>query len=142
MTVTRLWSTHPDDLGGLTGEALRRRFVLSGLFTTGEVSWGYAHDDRMLVGGLVVDGHEVALTAPDELKADHLLERRELGVVGIAGTVRVVADGATYDVGEQDVLYLPMGTRDIISTPPPTARPSAASAWCAANCTALRPEAQ
>ncbi len=113
MTVTRLWSTHPDDLGGLTGETLRRRFVLSGLFTTGEVSWGYAHDDRMLVGGLVVDGHEVALTAPDELKADHLLERRELGVVGIAGTVRVVADGATYDVGEQDVLYLPMGTRDI-----------------------------
>ena len=114
MSVTRLWSTHPDDVGRLDGGTLRQRFVLSGLFTTGEVSWGYAHDDRMLVGGLVVDGHEVALTAPDEIKAAYLLERRELGIVGIAGAVQVVADGATYDVGPQDVLYLPMGTRDVV----------------------------
>jgi 4-deoxy-L-threo-5-hexosulose-uronate ketol-isomerase len=113
MSVTRLWSTHPDDVGRLDGGTLRERFVLSGLFTTGEVSWGYAHDDRMLVGGLVVDGHEVALTPPEEIKADYLLERRELGIVGIAGTVQVVADGTTHEVGLQDVLYLPMGTRDI-----------------------------
>ena len=114
MSVTRLWSTHPDDVGRLDGETLRERFVLSGLFTTGSVSWGYAHDDRMLVGGLVVDGTPVTVTAPDEIKAEYLLERRELGVVGIAGTVRVTADGAGYDVGEQDVLYLPMGTREIV----------------------------
>ena len=114
MSVTRLWSTHPDDVGRLDGGTLRQRFVLSGLFTTGAVSWGYAHDDRMLVGGLVVDGDEVALTAPDEIKAAYLLERRELGVVGIAGTVEVVADGATYAVGPQDVLYLPMGTREVV----------------------------
>ena len=113
MSVTRLWSTHPDDVGRLDGETLRGRFVLSGLFTTGEASWGYAHDDRMLVGGLVVDGREVALTAPEEIKAAYLLERRELAVVGIAGTVEVRADGAMYPVGPQDVLYLPMGTRDI-----------------------------
>ncbi len=113
MTVTRLWSTHPDDVGTVSGETLRSRFVLSGLFTTGEVSWGYAHDDRLLVGGLVVDGHEVALTAPEEIKAAYLLERRELGLVGIAGTVRVTADGIEYTVGEQDVLYLPLGTHDI-----------------------------
>jgi 4-deoxy-L-threo-5-hexosulose-uronate ketol-isomerase len=116
MSVTRLWSTHPDDVGRLDGAALRERFVLSGLFTTGEVTWGYAHDDRMLVGGLVVDGHEVALTAPDEIKAAYLLERRELAVVGIAGTVEVTGDGTTYAVGVQDVLYLPMGTREITAT--------------------------
>lgn len=113
MSVTRLWSTHPDDVGRLDGETLRDRFVLSGLFTTGEVSWGYAHDDRMLVGGLVVDGSPVAVTAPDLIKAAYLLERRELAMVGIAGAVEVVADGSTFAVGEQDVLYLPLGTQDI-----------------------------
>ncbi len=116
MNVTRLWSTHPDDVGRLDGETLRERFVLSGLFTSGEASWGYAHDDRMLVGGLVVDGDEVALTAPEEIKAAYLLERRELAVVGIAGAVEVRADGATFPVGLQDVLYLPMGTREVTVT--------------------------
>lgn len=97
----------------MDGAGLRGRFVLSGLFGTGGVSWGYVHDDRMLVGGLVVDGDEVAVMAPEEVGAAYLLERRELGVVGLAGAVQVVADGVAYPVGEQDVLYLPLGTRDI-----------------------------
>lgn len=114
MSVTRLWSTHPADVGALSGEQLRDRFVLSGLFTSGTVSWGYAHDDRLLVGGLTVDGQAVALDAPEELAAAYLLERRELGIVGLSGAVTVTADGDRWEVGPQDVLYLPMGTRDIV----------------------------
>lgn len=114
MSVTRLWSTHPADVGALSGEQLRDRFVLSGLFTSGTVSWGYAHDDRLLVGGLTVDGQAVALDAPEELAAAYLLERRELGIVGLSGAVTVTAVGDRWEVGPQDVLYLPMGTRDIV----------------------------
>ena len=113
MSFTRLWSTHPDDVDHLDGAELRRRFVLSGLFTDGEVSWGYAHDDRLLVGGLAVHGPAVALVAPPELAAQQLLERRELAIVGLEGPVQVDADGERYDVGPLDVLYLPMGTREI-----------------------------
>lgn len=114
MTFTRLWSTHPDDVSSLSGDQLRGRFVLPGPFTVGEVSWGYTHDDRILIGGLIVDGGPaVALAAPAELAADFLLQRRELAVVGLAGAVRVRADGDTWTVGALDVLYLPMGTEDI-----------------------------
>ncbi len=113
MTLTRLWSTHPEDVGRLDGAALHDRFVLSGLFTVGEATWGYAHDDRMLVGGLVVEGDTVTLTAPEEIRAAYLLERRELAVVGIEGTVEVAADALTTAVGEGDVLYVPMGTKDV-----------------------------
>ncbi|GHS87349.1 4-deoxy-L-threo-5-hexosulose-uronate ketol-isomerase [Actinomycetota bacterium] len=113
MSVTRLWSTHPDDVAGLDGARLRERFVLTGLFTVGAVSWGYAHDDRLLVGGLVVEGTPVTLAAPAEIAAEFLLERRELAVVGLAGAVEVLADGEAFPVGPQDVLYLPLGTRDI-----------------------------
>lgn len=111
--TTRIWSTHPDDAERLDTAALRDRFVVSGLFTPGEVRWAYAHDDRMLVGGVVVDGTAVALTAPEEIRADHLLQRRELAVVGLDGSLTVTADGTEYPVGPQDVLYLPMGTEDI-----------------------------
>jgi 4-deoxy-L-threo-5-hexosulose-uronate ketol-isomerase len=114
MSVTRLWSTHPSDVGALSGPELRSRFVLSGLFTPGAVSWGYAHDDRLLVGGLTVSGDAVSLDAPAELAAGYLLERRELAVVGLSGTVTVTADGDRWEVGPQDVLYLPMGTRDVL----------------------------
>ncbi|HCX85101.1 MAG TPA: 5-dehydro-4-deoxy-D-glucuronate isomerase [Micrococcales bacterium] len=112
MSVTRLWSTHPDDLAGLDGAALRERFVLSGLFTPGTVTWGYAHDDRLLIGGVIVDG-EIALEAPELLAAEYLLERRELGLVGLDGEVTVTADGETFTLANQDVVYLPVGTRDI-----------------------------
>lgn len=113
MTVTRLWSTHPADVGRLDGAQLRERFVLSGLFTPGTVTWGYAHYDRMLVGGVVLGGRDVTLAAPEEIKAEFLLERRELAIVGIGGAVAVTADGTAYQLGDQDVLYLPMGTRDV-----------------------------
>lgn len=33
MSVTRLWSTHPDDVSALDTAQLRARFVLSGLFS-------------------------------------------------------------------------------------------------------------
>lgn len=111
--TTRLWSTHPDDVERLDPSTLRERFVLSELFTPGQVSWGYAHDDRLLIGGAVLDGNEVALTPPAEIRAEYLLERRELAVVGLDGSATVTADGETFEVGQQDVLYLPLGTRDV-----------------------------
>ncbi|HEY0217642.1 MAG TPA: 5-dehydro-4-deoxy-D-glucuronate isomerase [Cellulomonas sp.] len=112
MSTTRLWSSHPDDLGGLGPAQLRDRFVLSGLFAPGRLTWGYAHDDRLLVGGVVVTG-ALEVTAPEILAAAYLLERRELAVVGLSGAVTVTADGQAFPLGAQDVLYLPMGTRAV-----------------------------
>lgn len=113
MTERRLWSTHPADVDGLTTAELRDRFLVSDLFAVGEVSWAYSLDDRLLVGGVTVDGEPVELTAPAVIRAEYLLERRELAVVGLDGTVEVNADGTTYPVSHQDVLYLPLGTRQI-----------------------------
>lgn len=109
MSTTRLWSTHPDDAARLDGEQLRERFVLTDLFRTGEVTWGYAHDDRLLVGGAVVDG-TLTVEAPEIIRAASLLERRELAIVVLEGEVRVLADGGTWTLGLHDVLYLPLGT--------------------------------
>lgn len=113
MAFTELWSTHPEDLPALSGEELRSRFVVSGLFSTNAFTFAYSHDDRLLIGGIRVESGEIALDAPDELNASHLLERRELAVVGLDGSIDVRSSAGEFRVGHHDVLYLPLGTRDI-----------------------------
>lgn len=111
--MRRLWSTHPDDLDGLGTAGLPERFVLEDLFAPGEVRLAYTHDDRLVIGGAVLDGAPVELPVPDELRAEHFLDRRELGIVGLEGTVEVTADGETFAVDRHDVLYLPCGTASV-----------------------------
>lgn len=113
MSTTRLWSTHPEDVAALDTEALRKRFLVTNLFQAETVTWAYAHDDRLLIGGVMLSG-PVTLEAPEVIKASYLLERRELGLVGLEGTeATVTADGTTFPLGKHDVLYLPLGTKDI-----------------------------
>lgn len=113
MTLTEMWSTHPHDLSALDGDALRARFVAPPLFSVGAFSFAYAHDDRLLIGGAVVEGEQVTLDAPPALNAAHLLERRELALVGLEGELRVSSSAGDFDLGRHDVLYLPLGTRAI-----------------------------
>lgn len=113
MTFTELWSTHPDDLAALDAQALRDRFVVRGLFRTGDLSFAYAHDDRLLIGGVRVEGEVVPLQAPDALRSEFFLERRELGVVCLDGSVDVTAEGENFTMARHDVLYLPRGTRAV-----------------------------
>lgn len=114
MTFRELWSTHPNDLALLDEEDLRDRFVVQGLFRPGEISFAYVHDDRLLIGGVRVEGQNVPLDAPDALRAEFFLERRELGVVCLDGSVEVTADSQNFTMGGYDVLYLPMGTRSVV----------------------------
>lgn len=113
MTISELWSTHPDDVSTLDSRRLRERFVVSDLFRTGEVRFAYTHDDRLLIAGISPAGEELAVTAPDALRASHLLERREAALVGLSGEVAVLSSAGEFVVGPHDVLYLPRGTTGI-----------------------------
>lgn len=114
--MRRLWSTHPADVTGLSNEKLRKRFVVSDLFAPGEIRFAYAHDDRIVIGGAILAGQSLQLISPPELRAPNFLDRRELGIVGLKGSVTVTADGSSWDVGAHDVLYLPCGTESVAFT--------------------------
>lgn len=111
--MRQLWSTHPEDARKLDTEQLRDRFLVTDLFQPGQCVLAYAHDDRLMIGGIQPDGGTVKLEAPEEIRAQFLFERREGGLIGLEGEIEVSLDGEKFTLGQHDVLYVPMGTRDV-----------------------------
>ena len=107
-------ATHPDDLALLDPATLKERFVADELFVAGEITLVYTHHDRMVLGGVVaLPGAPLTLGAPDDLRAEYFLERRELAVVAVGDGGVVVVDGERYTLANKDVLYVGRGARDI-----------------------------
>nr|WP_231707742.1 5-dehydro-4-deoxy-D-glucuronate isomerase [Arthrobacter sp. zg-Y919] len=131
--MRRIWSTHPHEINALSNDDLRERFVVSDLFVPGEVRFAYIHDDRMVIGGVVVTGETLHLTSPTELRAENFLDRRELGIVGLDGTVTVTSSNGSWDLNSHDVLYLPCGTTSVSFSGEGTAYLVSASAYKAAT---------
>lgn len=106
-------ATHPEDFDRLPSAELRRRFVVDDLFAAGEVRWCLSQQDRLLLGGAMPSGGAIELTAPEELRTERLLERRELGIVCLAGGAEVTVDGAVHALASEDILYVGQGARSI-----------------------------
>ncbi|GIH92006.1 5-dehydro-4-deoxy-D-glucuronate isomerase [Planobispora siamensis] len=126
-------ATAPDQIPGATTDWLRARFLVEDLFAPGEVRLVYSHEDRMAVGGAVGPAR---LPNPDPLRAEHFLERRELGVVNVGGPGVVTVDGTPYELGGKECLYVGRGAREVtfdegafylVSTPAHTEHPTAKS---------------
>ncbi|CDN51004.1 5-dehydro-4-deoxy-D-glucuronate isomerase [Neorhizobium galegae] len=100
----------------MTSAELRENFVIEDLFVAGTLQAVYTHYDRMLVAG--VTPTQTSLGIGSELAklvgADYLLERRELGLINIGGSGRVIADGRAYALQPMDGFYLGMGTKEIL----------------------------
>ncbi len=109
MTDVRL-ATHPSEMERLAPEQLRERFLLEDLFVEGALSWALSQQDRVLVGGALPAGGELELTAPAEVAADRLCDRREVGVVCLSGSGSVTADDEVFEVQAEDIVYVSQGT--------------------------------
>jgi 4-deoxy-L-threo-5-hexosulose-uronate ketol-isomerase len=105
--------THPAEFGGLDSTQLRERFLVDDLFADGEVRLTYSHHDRMVVGGAVPGGQRLSLPVPEQLRAEHFCDRRELAVVCLEGSGSVTVDDAKYDLVALDVLYIGKGSGEV-----------------------------
>jgi 4-deoxy-L-threo-5-hexosulose-uronate ketol-isomerase len=107
------YATHPTEMAALDGGALRARFLLDELFVPGSARLALSHHDRLVVGGILTAGRSVPLRAPAELSAAEFCDRREVGIVCLAGPGTVTAGRERYEMEAEDLLYLGAGTGPI-----------------------------
>jgi 4-deoxy-L-threo-5-hexosulose-uronate ketol-isomerase len=67
----------------------------------------------VIVGGVKPVQQSIELPNETELRAAYFLERRELGIINVAGAGVVVADGVSYELNKLDALYLGKGTQSV-----------------------------
>lgn len=106
----------PAETGRMDTAALRTHFLLQQLMQPGSINLTYSHYDRVIIGGAVPAGSVLTLPLPGELKADYFLERRELGIINVGGSGKVVTDTGSYSLERLECLYLGKGTKDVSFT--------------------------
>lgn len=94
-------------------EELRENFLVQNIFEADKINLTYSHVDRIIAGGATPVNKTLVLEAGEELGAKYFCERRELGIINIAGDGEIVADGTVYPMKKYDCLYLGRGTKEI-----------------------------
>lgn len=108
-----LHSVHPDDFKQYDTALIRERFLIDGIVQKDIIEFVYTHYDRMIVGAANPVNKQLLLKTYPNLRADYFLERREIGIINVAGDGYIVADGQTYDLGKFDCLYIGKGVRSV-----------------------------
>jgi 4-deoxy-L-threo-5-hexosulose-uronate ketol-isomerase len=99
--------------GLMNTEELRETFLLEGFFEPGEIEFAYVDLDRAVIGSAVPETRTLTLETEPELRSEYFLERRELGVLNVAGAGSVVVDGKSFEMDKLDCLYVGRGSRAV-----------------------------
>jgi len=108
-----LHCVHFDDFKNYQTARIRDRFLVADLVKANEINCAYTHYDRIIAGVAHPVTENVSLGNYDNLKSDFFLERREIGIINVAGNGKVTADGKTYNLGKLDCLYIGKGTKSV-----------------------------
>ena len=107
-------SVHPEDFSSYDTKKIRENFLLEDLIQQDKIECVYTHYDRMIIGAANPVDQALQLGTYEQLKADHFLSRREIGIINIAGNGYVTVDGEKFELEKQDCLYIGKGKQKII----------------------------
>ncbi|MFY0626991.1 MAG: 5-dehydro-4-deoxy-D-glucuronate isomerase [Reichenbachiella sp.] len=107
------YASSPEAVKQYDTEALRKEFLVEDLMSPDEVVLVYSHYDRYITGSAVPSAGSLRLESIDPLKAEHFLDRRELGVINVGGNGKVIVDGLTFELSYKDALYIAMGSKEV-----------------------------
>lgn len=112
------------EVKGYDTTELRDTFLADKLMQPGKVYWIYSHYERFMVGSAVPTDSPLALETLDALKAEHFLDRRELGIINVGGDGTVVADGEEFALAAEEALYLAKGNKSVTFYSNDSAKPA------------------
>ena len=105
---------HPEDFARYNSQQIREKFLLENLVVPDQIECVYTHYDRMIIGAAHPVNTTLELGSYEQLKSDHFLSRREIGILNIAGKGSISIDKEKYDLEKQDCLYIGKGTQQIL----------------------------
>lgn len=105
---------HPEHYARMTGEELRRSFLVEDLFTPGSVQLIHWEGERTIIGSAVPLETPLPLLSPEEIRADHFADRREIGIANLGGAGTITVGGVAHALAPRDHMYLSRGTSDIV----------------------------
>lgn len=111
--MTNRYAIGPQEAKNFDTNTLRQNFLLQNLMQPDAVNLIYTHYDRMIVGGAMPVDKELELPNEAALRSEYFLERRELGIINVAGDGKVITESTTYDVSKLGCVYLGKGTKNV-----------------------------
>lgn len=109
-------ATHPDMMEYVDNDALVDRHLVQNMFEDGKVHLNYSHNERFVIGGAVPKGGSLKLpdqSEPESAAGHPFLERREMAAVNIGTVGTVTVDGQSFEMGNKECLYIPMGSKEV-----------------------------
>ena len=113
MNIKIQLACHPDDVKHYDTERLRKSFLMEKVMAADEINLTYTLYDRMIYGGVMPVNQVLKLETFNELKAEHFLDRRELGVINIGGNGFITVDGVEYALNFKEALYVGCGKKEV-----------------------------
>ena len=113
VNVAMQTSVHPDDFKTYDTAKIRSRFVMEKVMAPDEINLTYTMYDRLVYGGVMPVEKTLTLEPFDALKAEHFLDRRELGVINVGGPGVVTVDGDEFALDFKEALYVGCGKKDV-----------------------------
>src|SRR4026207_1080624 len=95
---------HPDDFSKYNTQQIRDKFLLENLVQPDKLECVYTHYDRMIVGAACPVDQSLQLNTYEELRSENFLDRREMGIINIAGKGYISVDGEKFELEKLDCL--------------------------------------
>jgi 4-deoxy-L-threo-5-hexosulose-uronate ketol-isomerase len=108
------YAYHPEDFKKYDTTKIRKEFLVEKVMEEGAIRLVYSLIDRYIVGGAVPGKEPLELESLDALKTSYFCERREMGVINVAGPGTIEVDGNVYPLKFKEALYIGKGSRKVI----------------------------